>query len=69
MLAKHELMALACKMIDTLGEGAADKMDVVVAAHVEDGDAEGAEFWGAVADTVRRVETAAAAALAPRKAS
>ena len=44
-------------------------MDVVVAAHVEDGDAEGAEFWGAVADTVRRVETAAAAALAPRKAS
>jgi hypothetical protein len=31
-------------------------MDAVVAAHVREGDGEGAQFWGAVADVVRSLE-------------
>ena len=56
MLSNFEFILLARKMIDTMGERAADKMDAVVAAHVRDGDGEGAQFWGAVADVVRSLE-------------
>jgi len=56
MLSDFELILLARKMIDTMGDCAADKMDAVVAAHVEEGNAEGAQFWGAVADVVRGLE-------------
>lgn len=58
MLAKQDLIAIACKMIDTLGPRAGERMEAVVAAHVAEGDAEGAQFWGDVAETVRRLQAA-----------
>lgn len=58
MMGRQDFIALACKMIDTLGPRAATRMDEVVKAHVDAGDAEGAQFWGEVAATVRRLQDA-----------
>lgn len=56
MLAKQDLIAIACKMIDALGPRAGERMETVVAAHLEEGDVEGAQFWEEVAETVRRLQ-------------
>jgi len=65
MESERALTAIAYKMIETFGSEAAEKMEAIVADHVEAGDGEGAAFWGDVARTIRRLQFAIAAGNAP----
>lgn len=49
-------LAIAQKMIDTLGPEAKVKMDAIVAAHTNSGDVDGARFWLEISDVVRAIE-------------